>query len=130
MIEKGSRKMIPGFAVTLLSLWMMGPLREQASHQDRAPAPAGQEVVHGIQYGAGDPGQVLDLYLPAQSERSAGALRGAGVDVQYITVPGADHDSILDTPAFVAMEAHIERVSRERKRGDRPGAVTPWYPTG
>jgi len=61
------------------------------------------------------------MVRPAQSERSAATLRRAGVEVQYITVAGADHDSVLGTPTFLAMEAFIERVWGE-------GAVSPRLP--
>jgi len=47
---------------------------------------------------------------------AVGVLREAGVDVRYVTVPGADHDSILGTAAFLAMESFIERVARQGGR--------------
>jgi len=53
------------------------------------------------------------MVRPSQSERSLGVLREAAVDVRYVTVPGADHDSILGTAAFLAMEAFIQRLARE-----------------
>jgi acetyl esterase/lipase len=56
-------------------------------------------------------GTADEMVLPAHSERWAGLLREVGVEIEYVPLPGADHDSVLASPAFRAMEGFIERVS-------------------
>jgi acetyl esterase/lipase len=52
----------------------------------------------------------------SQSERSVSILRNAGVEVQFVSVPGADHDTILGEEAFAAIEAFLDRLSESPER--------------
>lgn len=56
-------------------------------------------------------GTADDMVLPAHSERWATLLREAGVEVDYVEVVEADHDTVLAPSAFRAMEGFIEKVS-------------------
>lgn len=67
--------------------------------------------------GRGDPpfllvhGTTDVMVLPIQSDRSAALLRRAGVEVELVLVPGADHNGILGDAAFEAVERFLARLA-------------------
>lgn len=84
----------------------------------RESVPAAWEEASPITWaGRGDPpfllvhGTADVMVLPIQSERSAALLRRAGVEVELVLVPGADHNGILCDATFEAVERLLARLA-------------------